>query len=323
MPPRFWPSYSVTRPVRRAPCRSMTSRAGFESVKSWTTAAPCRSMTTSTLPLAARTLTPRTSPSRTPPSSPQGPGARGGGPRARPPLGEEVPSWRLLMLGERQRFLPLEPEFLNGEDDLAGPDLRHLQTPDDVARFHPVDATIGDVAQHGDTARREPAVVHDGRQLQIGKQRPHVARLEQRHERITAAAFVREHFAQQRLRLHGRRITAPLSLLCGRGSSERDQRQRHASYAHVVLPRRQASLRAAVRPTSRTSESRIRPAAARPRCRRAVFARPARRTRGSHPAGRRCAAATRRRRDTRRFDRNARTPRAGSDTCRTANRARG
>src|SRR5437899_3529156 len=181
MPPRFWPSYSVTRPVRRAPCRSMTSRAGFESVKSWTTAAPCRSMTTSTLPLAARTLTPRTSPSRTPPVVPaRARGARGG-PRARPPLGEEVPSWRLLMLGERQRFLPLEPEFLNGEYDFPGPDLRHLQAPDDVARFHPVDASIGDVTQHGDAARRKPPVVHDGRQLQIGNQRPHVAGLEQRH----------------------------------------------------------------------------------------------------------------------------------------------
>ena len=62
-------------------------------------------------------------------------------------------------------------------------------------------ATIRDVAQDCDAARGKAAVVDDGRELQIGDERPYVARLEQRHERIASPAFVREHLAQQRHRL--------------------------------------------------------------------------------------------------------------------------
>jgi len=89
-------------------------------VKSWITAAPCRSMTISTLPVAGRHLTPRLRRRVRFRRSTVVP-ARAGSDGDEQRREGRMAFRRLLLLGERHCFLPLEPEFLHGEYDLAGP----------------------------------------------------------------------------------------------------------------------------------------------------------------------------------------------------------
>src|SRR3970282_2224877 len=88
-------------------------------------------------------------------------------------------SLRFLLLGERQRLLPLKAEFLHSEHDCAWPDLRDPEAADDVTRLGAIPPTCRDVPQYGDTACGKAVVVHDGHELEIGNQRTNVARLEQ------------------------------------------------------------------------------------------------------------------------------------------------
>src|SRR5439155_3822747 len=130
------------------------------------------------------------------PARPRSAGSRPGPARGPPPRraatrrGLRWASWRYLLLGERQRFLAPEAEFLHRKHDFARADRRDLEAPDDLRRLHPVDLAVGDVAEHGDAARRVARVVVDPDELQIGEERPDVARLEERQERVAAAALV-------------------------------------------------------------------------------------------------------------------------------------
>src|SRR5439155_1747884 len=119
-------------------------------------------------------------------------------------------SWRYLPLGERQRLLPLEAEFLHRKHDFPRADRRDLEAPDDVRRLHPVDLGVRHVAQHGHAACRIARVVVDADEPQVGQERPDVARPEQRQEGIAPAPLVGVDLARQRRRARavgaGRRV---------------------------------------------------------------------------------------------------------------------
>src|SRR5512145_1956937 len=109
---------------------------------------------------------------------------------------DAIRSWRLdLLLPQRESFLALEPEVLNPEYRVPGPDL-HQPGPAYLLT-HPqlVPLEGGLFPQHDHAIRVVSEIPVHPHQFQVGELRPARVGVDQRGERVASAAGVGERLA--------------------------------------------------------------------------------------------------------------------------------